>query len=319
MASLVSPKVYLVGHTGLHLTGLRAYLYDSDNVAFLDEVGAALSEGLPEMAVLCSFAAKVCYRALSLGHNVNLTRTRAIADNVKATFDSAHGSVFEHAQFTFVVANCSRVFTHELVRHRAGTAFSQTSGRYCRVEELDVVWDPILDPAKDVFLKAAAGIEDAVYLAECKLGLRKPPAEFPDMPAEAVRWVPDNSFDFEKRKKMTSAIRRIAPNGQANEIVFSANVRALRHMVQARTSRHAEREIRDVFGQVYAILKQDFPFVWHGARESAHEGLVEISGMVSQPYEQRPGDPANLAYYTDEELKRELDTRYDHARKPAVP
>jgi len=46
---------------------------------------------------------------------------------------SAHGSVLEHAGYSFALRNVSRVFTHELVRHRAGSAFSQESLRYVRL------------------------------------------------------------------------------------------------------------------------------------------------------------------------------------------
>jgi thymidylate synthase (FAD) len=49
---------------------------------------------------------------------------------------SLHGSVLEHASDTFAFHNVSRVFTHELVRHRAGSAFSQESLRYVRLAEI---------------------------------------------------------------------------------------------------------------------------------------------------------------------------------------
>ena len=44
--------------------------------------------------------------------------------------ESGHGSVLEHANFTFLFYGISRSVTHELVRHRAGMAFSQVSQRY---------------------------------------------------------------------------------------------------------------------------------------------------------------------------------------------
>ena len=135
---------------------------------------------------------------------------------------------------------------------------------------------------------------------ECRLGLRKPNPAHPTAPATAclettgpyvaepidkIRWVPDNSFDMTKRKQLTSAIRRIAPNGQANEIGFSVNFLSLRHIVQLRTDRHAEWEIRHVFGQVYRLTRNLFPTIYHGAKETVVNGLVEVSGMRSQPYE----------------------------------
>lgn len=91
--------------------------------------------------------------------------------------------------------------------------------------------------------------------------------------------------DFGRKKKITSALRRLLPNGQSNEIGFSANLRTLRHTVQVRTSRHAEWEIRFVFGKVYELLKGRYPMLFHGAWEEVVDDLVEVSGMKMQPYE----------------------------------
>ena len=54
---------------------------------------------------------------------------------------SGHGSVLEHVSFTFVLHNVCRVFTHELVRHRPGTAISQESLRFVRLDEMPF-WFP---------------------------------------------------------------------------------------------------------------------------------------------------------------------------------
>ena len=95
----------------------------------------------------------------------------------------------------------------------------------------------------------------------------------------------DDLKDFSRKKKITSALRRLLPNGQSNELGLSLNLRALRHTVQVRTSRHAEWEIREVFGQIYRLVKARFPLIFTGAKEEAFDGLVEVSGMKLQPYE----------------------------------
>lgn len=298
----VKPKVDLIGKTVIDEEGLKNYLKRSNNEDFIKSWDKAKDQGLSDSEILCSFYAKLCYKALSLGKNTNITRTRDIWDNLLACFDHGHGSVFEHCNLNFIISDCSRVFTHELVRHRIGTAFSQTSGRYCRLDNIPIVWDPILDPVKDLFEECLQGIEDTIYLAECRLGLRRPPVETLDVklnPKETLelrnqgnlfdyenhKWVPDSSFDFTTRKKITSAIRRIAPNGQSNEIGFSVNLRSLRHTVLMRTSRSAEWEIREVFAQIYNIVKQQYPLIFFGAKEELHEGIVEVSGLRTQPYE----------------------------------
>jgi thymidylate synthase ThyX len=91
--------------------------------------------------------------------------------------------------------------------------------------------------------------------------------------------------DRDKKKKLTSALRRVLPNGQVNEIGFTVNFRELRHVVQLRTSRHSEWEIRHVFGQVYRLVKDRHPLLFYGAKEEVVDGLLEVSGMKMQPYE----------------------------------
>lgn len=233
-------------------------------------------------------------------------------------------SVFEHCQLNFLVTNCSRVFTHEQVRHRVGWAYSQTSGRYCRLDKIDLVWSDLLDPVKDKWLKHLAATERLVYETECELGLRKPPPDMPDVPydecfksagdgmdwtSSKAMWVPDNSFDFDKRKALTSAIRRIVPNGQANEIGMSCNIRALRHAVQLRTSRFAETEIRDVYAQIFRLVKDEYPTIFYKARTRMYDGIPEVYGMRMQPYEIEAGDPRALEYWDSATLRAELRRR----------
>ncbi len=266
MGKLVTPSVYLVGYTTIDEKGLADYLRDSGNEAFLSSYQTAREQGLSSGEILCSFYAKLRYASLSLGKNLNVSQTRDVKDNLAACHDQGHGSVFEHCQLNFVARNVSRVLTHELVRHRVGTAFSQTSGRYVRGDSVDVVFDPILEPVREQVLDAQRLIE------QCYRGMVNA------MGLEGMK-------DFALKKKITSALRRLLPNGQSNEIGFSMNLRTLRHVVQLRTSRHAEWEIREVFGQVYRLTKDRWPTLYYGAKEEFVDGAVEVSGMRCQPYE----------------------------------
>jgi thymidylate synthase (FAD) len=312
----VTTVVDWIGYSTIREEGLNDYLERSGNEEFKESITAARAEGISDAEILCSFFAKLCYKALTLGQNTNISRTRDIASNLIACFDHGHGSVFEHVDFSFVISDCSRVFTHELVRHRIGTAFSQNSGRYCRLDQIPLVWDPILDPVKEMWSDHLHATEDVVYLTECALGLRKAPQGYPHIlpgqclkahDTEKTRWVVDNSFDFTKRKKITSAIRRIAPNGQANEIGFTTNLRTLRHTILMRTGRHAEWEIRVVFEQIYLALKEKYPYIFYGAVETVVDGIIEVSGMKMQPYEQSA--EMVLAEMSREQIQAYLDTR----------
>lgn len=266
MGKFVTPEVYLIGYTTLSWSGLSNYLASSGNESFIDSMLAARGQGLSDGEILCSLYAKLCYASLSLGKNKNITKVRDIADNVLSCLDSGHGSVFEHCQLNFVVRNCSRVFTHELVRHRVGTAFSQTSGRYVRGDEVNLIFDPILEPIREEAEELLLTIEQAYGRMVKKMGL-------------------DEMKDFTTKKQITSALRRFLPNGQSNEIGFSINLCALRHVVQLRTSRQAEWEIRFVFDKVYKIVREKYPMIFDGATEEIVKDLVEVSGMKMSPYE----------------------------------
>jgi thymidylate synthase (FAD) len=255
--NFVLPKVFLLGYTGVDYNALRDYLTYTDQVEFLEEIDAAKQEGLDDGEILCSFYAKACYASLTNKKNKNITRTRAIADNIKSILDSGHGSVIEHVQLNFMITNCSRVFTHELVRHRVGVAFSQTSGRYVRSDVLNVVIDPILEPAYDLFEEAREYLQSWYKRVQERLKM-------------------DEIKDFSTKKKLTSAMRRMLPNGQSNEMGVSLNLRTLRHTLEMRTSEHAEWEIRYIFNQIYHIVKEKYPMMFFDATEQETEGLLEV-------------------------------------------
>ena len=249
------PKVFLIGHTMFDLTSIIEYLQYTDQMEFEEDIRHAREEGVSEMEILCSFYAKACYAALTTKKNENISKVRSIADNIRGTIKSGHGSVFEHASFNFMVTDCSRVFTHELVRHRVGTAFSQTSGRYVRGETINFVHDPILGDVSSL-------VERAIDEIEVFYGKMVETMIQPDM-------------DFTLKKKVTSALRRILPNGQTNEIGFSCNLRALRHLIVMRTSRHAEWEIRYVFNQIVELVGEVCPVFFEDLKFAQHDGLFE--------------------------------------------
>lgn len=288
MGKFVEPKVYWVGYQQINQSEVDRYLKDSGNEDFLESMEAARNAGLTDAEILCSMFAKLCYKSLSLGHNANISKVRDIEDNIRNCFDVGHGSIFEHVNFNFIVADCSRIFTHELVRHRIGTAFSQNSGRFIRLDEIDMVFDPILDPIKDLCEEKRRYDEEWYKKAVTAIGLPL-------------------LVSFDKKKKITSALRRFAPNGQSNEIAFSINLRSLRHTIMMRTGRHAEWEMRKVFEQPYLLLKGKYPTIFHGAKEEVIDGIIEVSGMKMQPYEKTA--EILLVELTNDELKAELARR----------
>ena len=135
---LVTPKVWLISMPSIDFDAMREYLEDVGGESWLDRV-----EGTMEPAdLLAEFAGRSCYRSWEPGLNPNVTRVRDDSQEyIRNILSSAHGSVAEHPSFGFMVRHGSRIFTHEMVRHRAGVAISQESMRYVRLDDIPM-WFP---------------------------------------------------------------------------------------------------------------------------------------------------------------------------------
>ena len=252
MAKIVHPKSFLIAETRASFAGMQSALE---------------SLGVPEWGtdaetsadLLTEFAGKSCYMSFDTTLNKNLTKTgtRNNHDYIQqGIIANSHGSVLEHSTVTFFITNVSRVVTHEIIRHRAGTAFSQTSGRYVRTDEIDMYLpaDIACNPAAVEVWKWAIDQmeENARVLAE-------------------VTRISDKSFSL--KKKLTSAFRRLIGNGQANHIVVTANHRAWRHMIEMRTDPHAEEEIRVVFADISRQLRERFKTIYADAIVTEEDGI----------------------------------------------
>jgi len=151
----------------------------------------------------------------------------------------------------------SRVVTHELVRHRAGTAISQESLRFVRLEELSVY-------APTQIRESEEGMEVFVRTIEQLEELQRTLAEIYGI---------EDEQEFDAKKKLTSAFRRVAPIGVATTIGWSCNIRALRHVVEMRTDPHAEEEIRLLFGKVFDLVRERYPNLFGDYEVETVDGL----------------------------------------------
>lgn len=84
-------------------------------------------------------------------------------------------------------------------------------------------------------------------------------------------------MDFNFKKKVTSAMRKLVGDGAATTIIFTANHRALRHCIASRTSRHAEEQIRMAFNQIFDLVKDKYPAIYQDSVVEFIEGQNEIS------------------------------------------
>jgi thymidylate synthase (FAD) len=168
-----------------------------------------------------------------------------------------HGSVFEHAVWNFVITGVSRSLSHELVRHRAGWAYSQLSQRYVDESVAEYVEPDIIagDPELHALWLDAVTHAHAAYIALAE----KLNAKLADPAAATAAMLPPDADRTTRRKTARQAARSVLPNATETKISVTANARALRHFLEQRGSRHAEPEIRKLANAMLDILVTESP------------------------------------------------------------
>src|SRR5689334_6753659 len=169
--------------------------------------------------------------------------TREYLENIKK---QGHGSVLEHANYSLLLEGISRSLTHELVRHRAGWAFSQLSQRYVDESEANFVVPPAM--IGDAALEGA--------WREQMEGAQAAYVRLVETLMERYAWVPDK---VHRRKMAREAARGVLPNSTETKIVVTGNARAWRTMLELRSSEGAELEIRRLAVAVLRVLQEEAP------------------------------------------------------------
>src|SRR5262249_26749791 len=241
-----TPRVFLIARPAVDLEGVRGYLEDVGGESWLEGRlgdGEGKGGGTPNPGeLLVEFGGRACYRSWEPGLNPNVSKIRTdVREYFANILRSGHGSVLEHANYSFAIRNCSRAFTHELVRHRAGSAFSQESLRYVRLTDIGFRVPPALEPLRGRVLGIVEQLEEFQRSAAAELGIE------------------ESGVPFHVKKEVTSALRRLAPIGLSTDIVWTANVRTLRHVIEMRTAPGAEEELRLVFDRVAHMMKAEAP------------------------------------------------------------
>jgi thymidylate synthase (FAD) len=248
MIEVKAPSLYLIAEPKIVAGQVAAYLREIGGERWYERVVAPtlLREGSAGAESLVEFMGRLCYKSWEPGLNKNVTKIREDSgDYLLNILRSAHGSVLEHAYFSFVIHDCSRVLTAELNRHRAGVAISEQSLRYVRLDELRFRVPPILKPATQ------RAMRDLVVYVESAMV---------EMMAE--EGLDDPDLDFGQKKIITSALRRAAPLGLLTEEGWTANVRAIRHVIEMRSAAGAEEEIRIFADQLAGIMQERCPLLF---------------------------------------------------------
>jgi thymidylate synthase (FAD) len=214
---------------------------------------------------LAEFAGRLCYMSQ---HNPAKRETREYLENIKK---QGHGSVLEHANYTILLEGVSRSLTHELVRHRAGFAYSQLSQRY-------------VDESVANFVVPPAILGDEGLEATWRSQMEGAQAAYVQLVAQLMErygWIADK---VHRRKMAREASRAVLPNATETKIVVTGNARAWRTMLELRSSEGAELEIRRMAIATLRLLQREAPgffsdfefYVAEDRREAARIGYHKV-------------------------------------------
>lgn len=147
-------------------------------------------------------------------------------------YQRGHHSVFEHASFTFLIEGCSRVCTHQLVRHRLAS-YTQQSQRYAGAKGKFHLPDSIMNNP------------EAYKIAQ----------EVIDFAAQKYNELLDLGIHQEDA-------RYLIPQAVTSRIVVTMNARELLHFFELRTCMHAQKEIRMVAWKMLNEVKKIAPIIF---------------------------------------------------------
>lgn len=242
MKIFTDPEVYLIAHPTINWSGVHSFFGSMDNFgeefpceAWTDDGNSTLDRISTEADLLGEFAGRMCYG--SFGGKQGRKTNKSYMEHI---IGMGHGSILEHANFTFLVTQASRGYTHEMVRHRAGFAYSQESTHYV---------DYSVEKARVCVDVNTVCVHDMANLFENTL-------------EESFASYEHAYKEFRKafpKKVACSMARQLLPIAIEAKLVFTGNIRALRHFMTARGNEHNVMEIRKVALKVYGLLKNMAP------------------------------------------------------------
>lgn len=223
--------------------------------------------GVPAENIIAT-AGKVCYDSYGLDGN-------PVDRHIHNLVDSGHHSVLEHVHVGVFIEGISRGCSHEIVRHRMFN-YSQRSTRYTAEDDAAIVLDPFYagiharsdarrTPSEHVLLEGF--LNQCVYAIE---GYRHQVGLLEEL-------APTELTARDRRKWCRGKARQILPHALETRMVMTGNLRAWRHFLLMRTSRHAEAEIRRLAEAIYNEIAEIAPRVFDDMTGDVIGDFVELT------------------------------------------
>lgn len=235
---IFAPEVTLIAKTQLLHGGVLSL-----------EANADQDQGTDAERII-EFAGRGCYDSYGRGRD-----SASFHKNIKAY---RHGSCLEHVSWTFEIRGVSRGLTHELVRHRVGTAISQRSTRYTDESKSRIVVPPVFI---DALGDTTSELDDKAFARDALLRAHKASCKLYECAVEAsMRVLPQRSMSKTARRKTArGAARSVLGQDIETTLTWTVNARSFINAAMQRYNEHAEAEIRRLFKVLFEIIKPDLP------------------------------------------------------------
>lgn len=227
MKAIYSPGIYKISESSLEKSELKKFL-DEHDFPEMEDCDS-------DQERLTEVGGRTCYQSFTSG--------RKPSDHIKHIIKVGHGSVLEHSTWSFLFTGVSRSLTHELIRHRAGFAYSELSQRFVDCSKLGFVVPPLFIGNADL---------EHEWYQSCM--------ESTKTYAKLLDKI-DKAGNYSVKEKREAA-RSVLPACTETRILVTANARAWRHFLEMRGSRHADKEIRRLALNLLPILKDDAPNIF---------------------------------------------------------
>ncbi len=182
-----------------------------------------------------ALAARLCYSEDGAEELEAKMSQEDMNNLVRKVVGLGHYSTLEHTYFYFHIV-CSRVASHQLVRHRIGVSYSQRSQRYVKEDNFDYITPPKIAKNKEAAEEYREWMEKGRKMYNKMLD--------GDIPAEDARFV--------------------LPTVKTN-LMVSFNARSLYHFFSLRCCTRAQWEIRSLANQMLKQVKEVAPVLFEKA------------------------------------------------------
>lgn len=194
-------------------------------------------------------AMRNCYQSQDKTDEESYKRLLSLALN------SGHLSVAEHEKVS-VLIQCDIGFYKDITRHRAGTAFSIESTRYCSYN-------------KDKFGNQIKFIKPFFYESTWELAFDEE-REMTENEYKSYLWYECMEDIEEKYMTMSQAgckpdeLRMILPHSTAAKVYMTANIREWMHILSLRTKKMTHPSIQQILIPLLLLFKKEMPELFNG-------------------------------------------------------